>query len=58
MDNVKDETVKLMLKSRQVARDNKDWKLSDEIRDEIEELGYQVLDKKDGQYIKQRKSKE
>jgi cysteinyl-tRNA synthetase len=53
IDNVKDKTLKILLERRKKARDEKDWRLSDEIRDEIEMMGYQVIDKKDGQYLKQ-----
>jgi cysteinyl-tRNA synthetase len=53
IDNVEDEIVKTMLERRREARANKNWSLSDEIRDEIKTMGYQVIDKKDGQYLKQ-----
>jgi cysteinyl-tRNA synthetase len=46
------ETVKEILKKREMARQNKDWKGSDELRDEILKLGYQVKDTDQGQDIK------
>ena len=42
------EEVKDLLTKRKEARKNKDWKLSDELRDKIIELGYQVIDTKEG----------
>ena len=42
------EEVKDLLAKRKEARQNKDWKLSDELRDKIAELGYQVIDTKEG----------
>ena len=33
---------------RKAARDNKDWALSDQIRDELLQLGIQLKDGKDG----------
>lgn len=41
-------TVQLLIKLRQEARDNKDFALSDQIRDELDELGIQLNDGKDG----------
>jgi cysteinyl-tRNA synthetase len=41
-----------LLKQRDDARKNKEWKKSDEIRDKIKSMGYLVLDGKDGQEIK------
>jgi len=38
-----------LLDQRKIARDNKDWALSDNIRDEIKTMGYEVKDTKDGQ---------
>ncbi|MGV8152286.1 MAG: cysteine--tRNA ligase [Candidatus Nanoarchaeia archaeon] len=40
-----------LLDKRQGARDKKDFKLSDELRDKIKALGYTVLDTKEGQKI-------
>ena len=37
-----------LLAKRKEARENKDWALSDQIRDEIREKGYNVKDTKDG----------
>jgi cysteinyl-tRNA synthetase len=42
-------TEKDLLKQRQTARDNKDWKKSDQLRDELKALGIEVEDSKDGQ---------
>jgi len=44
--------VKDLLKERKKARENKNFKISDKIRDEIKSLGFQVLDGKEGQEIK------
>ena len=41
-----------LLKQREDARKNKDWKKSDELRDEIKALGFDVEDTKDGAIIK------
>jgi len=38
------ENIQKLLRERKVARINKDWQKSDEIRDNIAELGYKVLD--------------
>jgi cysteinyl-tRNA synthetase len=38
-------------KQRDEARQNKDWKQSDELRDTIEKKGYKVLDSKEGSEI-------
>ena len=40
--------VEMLIKMRKNARDNKDWALSDEIRDELLSLGIQLKDGKDG----------
>lgn len=44
--------VKSLLKKREKARNEKNWKESDSLRDEMKELGFLVLDGKDGQEIK------
>ena len=44
--------VMTLAEQRAEAKKNKDFKLSDEIRDKIKELGYELLDKKDGVEIK------
>jgi cysteinyl-tRNA synthetase len=41
-------TVELLIKLRKEARDNKNWGLSDQIRDELLTLGIQLKDGKDG----------
>lgn len=43
-----------LLKKRQDARENKEWSLSDELRDEILKLGFLVKDTKTGQEISRR----
>ena len=48
------EEVKDLLAKRKEARQNKDWKLSDELRDKIAELGYQVIDTKEGTTVEKR----
>ena len=40
-----------LLEQRKIARDNKDWKKSDELRDEINKKGYLVKDTKQGMEI-------
>ena len=40
-----------MVEKRKKAREQKDWKLSDEIRDELNKLGYTVKDEKDGMVV-------
>ena len=37
-----------LVKEREEARKNKDFQKSDEIRDKIKELGFAVLDSKEG----------
>jgi len=41
-----------LIKQREQARKNKNWELSDELRDKIKEQGYLIEDKSDGQKIK------
>lgn len=43
-----EDNVREMLNKRESARAAKDWKKADEIRDELEKLGYRVKDTKDG----------
>jgi len=43
--------VSKLAKERENARREKDWKLSDELRDRISELGWDVRDTKDGQKL-------
>lgn len=46
------EEVQKMLEERKIARENKDFATSDRIRDELKEMGYQVIDSKaDGQKV-------
>ena len=40
--------VELLIKLRKEARENKDWALSDQIRDELIELGIQLKDGREG----------
>lgn len=40
--------IELLIKLRKEARDNKDWALSDQIRDELAELGVQLKDGREG----------
>jgi len=44
--------VKRLAEQRLTARQNKDWKKADELREKIKELGYAVGDTKDGYEIK------
>ena len=46
-----DENISALLERRKAARLNKDFKTSDEIRDELLALGYKVIDTKEGQKI-------
>ena len=41
-----------LVEQRKIARDNKDWAKSDELRDLISEMGYSVKDTKQGMEIK------
>lgn len=41
-----------LVELRKVARENKDWVKSDELRDTIQEKGYQIKDTKDGMEVK------
>jgi len=46
------DAVQTLADQRSEARRNKDWKKSDELRAQIAELGFEVLDTADGQKIK------
>jgi cysteinyl-tRNA synthetase len=43
------EQIKSLLNERQIARDNKNFQKSDQLRHQIESLGYTIEDTKDGQ---------
>ena len=45
------EEINILLEQRKEARANKDWALSDKIRDELKEKGYIVKDTKEGMQI-------
>lgn len=45
------EDIKNLIEQRKAARENKDWALSDKIRDELKEKGYIVKDTKNGMEI-------
>ena len=45
------EEIKALIEQRKEARQNKDWALSDKIRDELKEKGYIVKDTKEGMTI-------
>ena len=45
------EDVKQLVENRETARLNKDWNKSDELRDKIKELGYEVKDTESGPVI-------
>ncbi len=51
-DMSKDIKLQKLVEERNSARKNKDWKKSDELRDEIAKLGYEVKDTDKGQEIK------
>ena len=46
------EEIKAILEERKNARDNKDFAKSDELRDKLKDLGYTVIDSKEGQKLK------
>ena len=46
------EDIQAILKERDLARANKDFKSSDELRDKLKEAGWEVKDSKDGQTLK------
>jgi cysteinyl-tRNA synthetase len=46
------ENIQKLLDERKTARENKDWKKADELRDQIIELGFEVKDTDKGQEIK------
>lgn len=43
--------IKDLIEKRKIARENRDWALSDKIRDELKEKGYIVKDTKEGMKI-------
>ena len=43
--------MKTLLEERKTARENKNWVLSDELRDKIKEHGYIVKDTKEGMTV-------
>ncbi len=45
------EEILSILEERKVARENKDFKKSDELRDQLKEMGYLVIDSKEGQKL-------
>ena len=45
----------VVVEMRQAARASKDWALADELRDQINELGYEVEDRPDGPRLIQKK---
>lgn len=46
--------IQVLVKDREEARKNKDWSKSDEIRDKIASLGYEVKDTKEGSEVKRK----
>ena len=58
LDLFKQEKIKIpneiqkLVEEREKARENKDWKKSDELRDKINKLGYSLEDRKEGAIIK------
>jgi len=58
LDLLKQEKIKIpeeinkLVKERKKAREDKDWKKSDELRERIKKLGFQVNDTKEGSEIK------
>jgi cysteinyl-tRNA synthetase len=51
MDRLLPKEVQEMLNARVGARESKDWKKSDELRDQLAEMGFLVKDTKDGQKV-------
>ena len=49
-DEIPEEILKLV-EERNIARNNKDWAKSDELRDKIQEKGFKVIDSKEGTRI-------
>ena len=45
------EEIQALLEKRKQARQEKNWALSDEIRDTLKEKGYSIKDAKDGSMI-------
>ena len=45
------EEIQKLVEERKKAREEKNWKLSDEIRDELKEKGYMIKDTKDGMVL-------
>ena len=45
------EEIEKLLEDRKQARENKNWELSDKIRDILKEKGYNVKDSKDGMSV-------
>ena len=50
-EDIPEEILKLM-EERKIARDNKNWKESDRLRDLIKSKGYEIKDTKDGMEVK------
>ena len=54
IDNTEEELpkeIEILIEKRKQARLEKDWQKSDELRDEINKLGYMIKDSKDGMKI-------
>lgn len=53
MDKIEElpEEVKILIEQRKQARLEKNWQKSDELRDEINKMGYMIKDSKDGMKI-------
>lgn len=49
------EEIKKLVRDRDTAREEKDWGKSDELRQKIQNLGYEVLDTGEGQQVKKAK---
>lgn len=45
------DSIKELIEKRKVARENKEWEKSDQLRNEINKLGYTVKDTKEGQIV-------
>ena len=58
IDKIEDDKIELpdeilqIIEKRKKAREDKDWKLSDELRDKLINLGYNVKDTKDGMLVR------
>ena len=53
-ENIIPSEINELVRQRTEAKKNKDFKLADEIRNKIKDLGYELVDKKDGVEVKKK----